>query len=151
MFINASLMPWIWLGLVVLFGIIEAVSLGLVSIWFAAGAVAALLTSVFTPNLAVQGIVFVLVTTLTLIFTRPLVKKYRLDRPVETNAGLNVGRIGVVVEPITPELAGRVRLDGVDWTARADVKMEKDDLCVVLKVEGAKLHVEPEKQPAVIS
>ena len=133
----------LWLGAAVLFGVLEAMTVALVSIWFVAGAVAALLASLFTSSFVVQFCVFALVSAASLAISWPLLKKRRDARPVPTNADLNVGRTATVIEPIAPDRPGRARLDGVDWTARAEVALEKGSLCTVKAVEGASLTVEP--------
>lgn len=139
----------VWLGLVVLFILLEAATVSLVSIWFAAGAVAALLSSVITVSVPVQVTIFLVVSLIALIAMRPLVKKSRLLKMQPTNAERNVGRKAVVITAVRPDFPGRVRLDGVDWSACASVPLEVGAVCEVLAVHGAKLEVCPETQPAV--
>lgn len=133
----------LWLALAVVFGVLEAMTVALVSIWFVVGAVAALIVSLITPSFLVQFCVFVIVSAAALAISWPMMKKRRDARPVPTNADLNVGRTATVIEPVTPDRPGRARLDGVDWTARAAVPLEKGQLCTVTAVDGATLTVEP--------
>ena len=137
----------LWLGLAIVFGVLEAVTVALVSIWFVLGAVAALIASLFTSSFLVQFFVFVLVSGAALAVSWPLMKKRRNARPVPTNADLNVGRTATIIEPVTPNQPGRARLDGVDWTARSSVALEKGQLCTVISVDGATLTVEPMPAP----
>ena len=92
----------LWLGLAIVFGVLEAVTVALVSIWFVLGAVAALIASLFTSSFLVQFFVFVLVSGAALAVSWPLMKKRRNARPVPTNADLNVGRTATIIEPVTP-------------------------------------------------
>ena len=127
-----------------MFGILEATTVALVSIWFVVGAVAALITSLFfTSSFLVQFFVFVAVSVISLAISWPMMKKRRDVQPVPTNADLNVGRIATIIEPVSPHQPGRARLDGVDWTAKASVPLEKGQLCTVTAVDGATLTVEP--------
>jgi membrane protein implicated in regulation of membrane protease activity len=131
----------IWLVLLVLFAVLEAATVSLVSIWFAAGAAAALLVSALTPSRFMQCTIFLLVSVAALAATRPLARKYHVNRRVPTNADRNVGRTATVVVPIEPHVPGRVRLDGVDWAAHADTALPAGTLCTVLSVDGTSLYV----------
>lgn len=139
---------WLWLGLSVLFIVIELGTTALVSIWLVAGSLAALITSFITQNAVWQWLVFALVSILALIVTRPLVRKWRMHSgTTHTGADRNVGRTASVLEPIAPGQSGRVRLDGVDWAARSSASLEPGALCTVLQVDGTTLTVEPIQQP----
>lgn len=139
----------IWLGMCILFVVLEAATVGLICIWFAAGALVALLLSLVVDDLLVQVAVFAAVSFLALFVTRPLVKKY-IVKAQPTNADMNVGRKALVIRAIDPNLPGRVRLDGVDWAARADVAIPEGEWCVVTSVESATLLVQPETVPATV-
>ena len=89
-----------WIVALVAFVIVEAVTVGLASIWFAIGALAALLCAALHGPLWLQVLWFLVVSTATLIITRPLVKKYVNGRTVATNADRNIGRTAVVTERI---------------------------------------------------
>ncbi len=139
---------WLWLGLSVLFVLIELGTTALVSIWLVVGSIAALFTSFLTPEPTWQWLVFAVVSILALIVTRPLVRKFRTrNGTTHTGADRNVGRTACVLEAIAPGKPGRVRLDGVDWAAASDVPLEPDALCIVLSVNGTTLTVAPAKQP----
>ena len=107
-----------WLAATILLLLFEASTFNLVSIWFAAGSAAALITCLFTGSLRVQSAVFVAVSILCLLALRPLTA--RLRRPLTpTNGDLNVGRTATILTPVTDDAPGRARLDGVDWNAQA--------------------------------
>ena len=137
----------VWLILLIAFVVVEALTVSLVSIWFAAGAVAALIVSGFTSSWLVQFAVFAVVA---LAATRPLVKKRMTARRVPPNADINVGRKAQVLVEVTPDVTGRVRLDGVDWNARSEQTIPAGSLCVVLSVDGATLTVRPDTATAAV-
>ena len=115
------LYPLIWLVLIILFIVMEASTVQLVSIWLAVGSLAALVPAILEMSLAVQVIVFIVVSAVCLVFTRPFVKKVLAVKKVNTNADRTVGEFGLVTETID-NLAetGAVKLDGVIWSARSE-------------------------------
>ena len=133
----------VWLILAVVFLIVEGLTVALVSVWFAIGAAAAFITSVFTDSMLIQAAVFLAVSCAVLAALRPWAMRRVQPRHVATNAGANVGKTAQVIEAVTPAQGGRVRLDGVDWAARCAVPLEKGELCRVTAVDGATLAVEP--------
>ena len=135
-------LSWIWLGVIVFFGLVEAFTVQLVSIWFCAGGVAALLVSFATPSAAVQLVVFVLVSALALLLSRPLARRMRPRRPA-TNADMVLGQEGVVLRAIAPGEVGRVKVDGQDWAARCTVALEVGARCKVEQINGVTLTVTP--------
>ena len=139
-------MSIVWLVLMVLLLIVEAATAGLTCIWFALGALAALISALFGAQLWLQFAWFIVVSVVTLWFTRPLAIKYLNSRKVATNADRVVGAEGVVTEPID-NLAGTgaVKLEGKEWTARCDsgVNIAKDAVVIVKRIEGVKLIVDP--------
>ena len=135
-----------WLiAMLVLLGV-EAAVPGLISIWFALGAFAALISAMFHAPLWLQLVWFVVVSLLSLALTRPLAQKYVNGRTTPTNADMVIGRDAVVTEEIDNLHArGAVLLDGKTWTAR--MAKEEDTAPVgeavrVLRIEGVKLIVE---------
>ena len=138
-------MTMVWLIAFVVLLIVEGIIPGLVSIWFAAGALAALLVSLYVDIIWVQGLVFLVVSLALLVLTRPLAKKYVNSRITPTNADRIVGSDCVVVEEIDNLLGtGAVSADGKVWTARmdtADGKAPKGAVVKVLRIEGVRLIV----------
>ena len=128
-------MSVVWLVLMVLLFIIEAATAGLTVIWFALGALAALIAALFGAQIWLQ----------VLWFTRPLALKYLNGRSVATNADRVVGMEGVVCEDID-NLAGTgaVKLDGKEWTARSDsgANIPSGSVVKVRRIEGVKLIVD---------
>ena len=136
----------LWIAALVVFLVVEAVSVGLVSIWFAAGALAALICALLRGPVWLQVLWFVVVSAATLVATRPLVKKFVGNRSVATNADRNIGRTVLVTERID-DLAstGAVKLDGVTWTARSlgGEIIEAGRTVIVRDIQGVKLIVSP--------
>ena len=136
-----------WLIFTVVMAILEAVTVQMVSIWFAAGGLAACITSLFTDNILIQGGVFLGVTVLTLALTRPLVKRIKEKNTQPTNSDKYIGQIGIVLEEIDNEKAqGLVRVGSSKWTARSydNSVIAIDTEVQVLSREGVILIVELE-------
>ena len=138
-------MSIVWLVLMVLLFIIEAATAGLTVIWFALGALAALIAALFGAQIWLQVLWFLVVSIATLWFTRPHALKYLNGRSVATNADRVVGMEGVVCEDID-NLAGTgaVKLDGKEWTARSDsgANIPSGSVVKVRHIEGVKLIVD---------
>lgn len=133
-----------WLIVFVVFAALELVSVGMTCIWFAVGALAACVTSLFTGNWIIQSIVFIIVTVLFLLFLRPLAVKYVNDKTEKTNVDSIIGRTAKVVTEIDNVNAkGMVVIDGVEWTARSkdDRVIPKETLVEVVEVSGVKVIV----------
>lgn len=133
-----------WLIVFVVFAALELVSVGMTCIWFAVGALAACVTSLFTGNWIIQSIVFIIVTVLFLLFLRPLAVKYVNNKTEKTNVDSIIGRTAKVVKEIDNVNAkGMVVIDGVEWTARSkdDRVIPKETLVEVVEVSGVKVIV----------
>ena len=133
-------MPAVWIGLIVIFLVIEGLTAGLVTIWFAVGALAALIAAMF------QLVWFFVISIAAFAVTRPLVKKYVNGRTQPTNADMLIGQECLVTEDID-NLTGRgaVTVGGKVWTARAehDAPIAAGTTATVLRIEGVKLIVTP--------
>ena len=141
-----QIMPFIWIGFAVIMVVCEAFTSQLVSIWFVLGAVSAAVTTIFTPSIAIQSAVFLIVSLVALIVTKPLVKKLKDKRGVtSTNADRLVGRTGVVISDIADtHTVGQVKVEGEIWSAKSKkAPLNKDTKIKVLAIEGVKLIVEP--------
>lgn len=138
-----------WVVALVVFLIVEAVTAGLVSIWFVFGSLVAIICAALGAAIWLQIFWFVIVSVATLVLTRPLVKRYVDSRSVATNADRNIGRTAVVTERIDNLAAtGAVQLAGVVWTARSTddaVAIEPGTHVTVRAIEGVKLIVESER------
>lgn len=139
-------MSLFWLIAMVLFGVLEAVTVGLTSIWFALGALGALAAAAASAPVIVQIVVFLGVSFLTLLLVRPLAQRFVNDRKVATNADRVIGREAVVTEDIDNiQGKGRVSISGADWTARTedDRPIPSGSKVQVLRIEGVKVIVAP--------
>lgn len=135
----------IWLVLFVTMLIIEAVGPALVSIWFALGAVIALILS-FIPEVAwwIEVIVFVVISIATLLALRPILKRYIKRNNYNTNIDSFTGKRGYVIEDITYLRPGAVKIGDVSWTAipvNKDEKIVENEIIEVVAVNGNKLIV----------
>ena len=136
--------PIIWLIVIVITLVVEASTAGLVTIWFSAGALAALISSYLGINFPLQIIIFIVISAAALCLTRPLVKNKIHKNKVKTNADLVIGKQAIVIEDICPiEGKGQVKVDGKIWSARTKnaEKISKDELVTVEKIEGVHLIV----------
>ena len=130
------MMNWIWLGAMIVFGILEAATAGLVSIWFVCGSVAALW---------LQVVLFLSVSAITLAATRPLVRKMSA-KAVPTNLDRAIGSAARVTEEIDNDAGtGAVYVDGKTWSARSSdgSPIPMGAKVVVDRMEGVKLFVTP--------
>ncbi|MBQ3534088.1 MAG: NfeD family protein [Clostridia bacterium] len=135
-----------WLGLVILFGIAEAATLGLTSIWFAVGALAAMIAALCKASLLVQIILFVVVSGLALYITRGWGQKKFNENRKPTNADRILGQRGQVLEDIDNHQAtGVVKVDGKIWTARSvkDQLIPAGSEVIIRSIEGVKVMVTP--------
>lgn len=135
-----------WIVALIAFGIIEGLTVGLLSIWFAAGALAALIATLLGASIVVQVILFLAVSCVALMLMRPLSRKYINRRLEPTNADRAIGREAVVTEEIDNlNGRGRVNVAGVSWTARSDAGeiLSEGAIVTVLRIEGVKLFVTP--------
>ncbi|MBE0449444.1 MAG: NfeD family protein [Clostridia bacterium] len=132
-----------WAVLIVVFTIVEALTLGLTSIWFAVGSLAALITASLGFGLPVQIIVFVVVAVVLLVYTRPIAKKVLKIGHNKTNIDALIGQTGYVVKSIEEKSVGQVKLGSQIWTAKGPGQetFEVDEAVEVLAIEGVKLIV----------
>ena len=135
---------FVWLGLLLLFLAVEAGMVALVSMWFAGGALAALLVSLFCHVVWVQVVVFLVVSCALLLLLRPITKKFFTPRLVKTNVDSVVGSLGKVTKEIDNVAAtGEVKLGAMFWTARSadDSVIPEGTLVRVETIEGVKVFV----------
>ena len=134
-----------WLAAFVVFAVGEGVTVGLVSIWFAVGALGGLATAALGGGLWLQIVVFLGLSAVTLLLFKPLSSKLLKPKVSHTNADRVIGETAVVTETIDNEQAkGQVRVDGQIWTARSahGVVIPTDTQVRVLSIEGVKVIVE---------
>ncbi len=136
----------VWLILMIVFGVLEAVTVGLTSIWFSLGALAALGISTVTTSIWIQTGVFLGVSLLTLMLVRPVAQKYFNVRRVATNADRIIGQNAVVTQEIDNlKGQGQVSIAGQIWTARSstDGVISPSTTVRVMRIEGVKVFVSP--------
>ena len=140
-------MTAVWLVLMVVLLIIEGAAPGLVSIWFALGAFAAMISAILRAPLWLQIVWFFVVSIVSLVLTRPLVKKYVNSKAQPTNADMVIGKECRVTENIDNIAGtGAVSVGGKIWTARTEsdeVKASVGELMTAVRIEGVKLIVKP--------
>lgn len=134
-----------WLVALLIFVVLELISMGLTTIWFAGGALVAYILNVAGANEVIQIIAFLVVSFVLLFFTRPLARKMMEKNTVKTNADAVVGKFARVTQTIDNiKGTGRAIVDGEEWMARSEndtVTFEVDELVTVLSVEGVKIIV----------
>lgn len=138
-------MIYVWAIFAVFMLICEALTTQLVSIWFVIGGIAAAVTCVFTDNILIQSIVFLVVSLVCLAATRPLVKKFNDKKKQPTNSDRLIGRVGIVtMDIVNIKGEGQVNVDGKIWSAKsADDREIKTGASVrITSIEGVKLIVE---------
>ena len=141
----------IWLLIIVALLMVEASTVTLVSLWFAAGALAALIAGLFSAPLWLQMALFVVVSTVTLACLRPVVRKYLRPRMTKTNVDSIIGSQGYVTADVDNLTAtGTVKLGGMEWTARSvsGEPIPVGTLVQVERIEGVKAFVVPVKVKA---
>ena len=142
--------PLIWLGIVALFLVIEAATVGLTTIWFAGGALIAAIAAWIGAGEAVQWILFIAVSLVLLIFARPVAVRYMNKDVEKTNVERLMGQKAVVIQEIDNlNQTGLVRVGDVEWMARTksdDVQIPDKAVVVIKEVQGVKLIVEEVKE-----
>ena len=137
-------MVWVWLGILIVMLVLEAATpTALVTIWFAAGALVAMILAIIGLEWWIQLIAFVVVSVILLLVLRPIASRLIKPKKQATNYDALIGKTCEVTQDILPEKWGHVNVKGVDWSARSE-----DDSIVpagakveILAVEGAKLVV----------
>jgi len=139
--------PVIWLIIVIILGAIEAVTVGLTTIWFAAGALIAMIAAIFRVPLIGQILLFLISSSVLLYYTRPIVMKYLKIGKTKTNINSYIGEKGIVLKKISPLSTGQVKVRGQVWTAKSfnDEEIQEKERIVVVSVEGVKLVVKKEE------
>ena len=143
------LMTALWIGAIIIFGVVEAMTAGLVSIWFVPGAPAALTAAMPDPTIPAQLVLFPVVSAAALAATRPLVRPPQEKPPEPTNPDRVIGQKANVTETIDNRNSpGAVYVDGKTWTARSadDTVIPAGTQVPIQRMEGVKLLAEPIKQ-----
>lgn len=134
----------LWLALTVVFGILEAVTVQFICIWFAGGAICAFIAALLGAETMWQSIIFVAATSLLLIFTRPIVRRFTKNVGEKTNADSLIGKSAVLTKEVDSlGEGGEAKIAGNYWSVKsADGQpIEKDAVVTIEKIEGVKLVV----------
>ena len=135
---------WFILFLVAL--VVEFSTAGLVSIWFAFGALCTMGIAVLTENVFIQIAAFIVISVVTLILTKPLIKKFKAFDVQPTNSDRVIGKLADVTKDIIPNNFGEVKIFGEYWTAISEDKIKAGTKVRVKAIEGVKLIVEKEEE-----
>lgn len=140
-------MNWIfWLVLVIVLSFVEIATVSLVSIWFVASGIVAMILSFFIEDTAIITTIFILLGIFLLVLSRPIVNKLRSKDNEKTNLDRIIGETAIVTEDIKKNVVGEVKVDGKRWSAVSKEKCLKGDTVKVLKIDGVKLIVEKESE-----
>lgn len=144
--LSPSMLNLIWIGLFIILLLIEIFTVGLTTIWFAIGALAAAGVNTLGADLIIQIIVFLAVSVILMIFTRPWAAKHLNQNRLKTNYESKIGEIIKITERVDNlKQTGKSIVDGQEWTVRSQNNneiLEKDELAKVIAVSGVKLIVE---------
>ena len=146
---NADMIPLIWVGVMVIFGVLEAITVGLTSIWFVVGGVGGLVVSMLGGPIWLQLVVFFVVSVGCMVAARPLVVKYINQNTVATNADRVLGAAARVTKAIDNTVpVGAVYVDGKTWSARSETgePIAAGAMVRVTRMEGVRLFVEELKE-----
>ncbi len=132
---------WIWIAIFVIALVVELLTADLVSIWFSFGVIPSYILGLFNVPPFVQIIVFFVVTSILVLFTRPVVMKYFKTNEIKTNVDSIIGQHGIVTERITDVTIGAVKIKTQEWSAVSNETIDFGEHVRVLDVEGVKLIV----------
>ena len=136
---------YVWLAIIIILTVLEAMTVNLTTIWFVASGIIALIISFFTDNYLIQFGIFVVLGIILLVTTKPMHEKMLKHRKEATNADRVIGETGIVTENIAKNQMGEVKVDGKRWTAYADKAITVGTSVKILEINGVKLKVEQTK------
>lgn len=151
---STDMMTLIWIAAMVIFGVVEAITVGLASIWFVVGSVAGLIAAICGGPIWLQLALFFVVSIVCLAATRPLVKKLLRKDVTATNADRVLGQTARVTESIDNAVpTGAVYVGGMTWTARSESgqPIPRNAQVKIVRMEGVRLFVEPCKSVAILN
>jgi len=135
-----------WLITFLLLAFIELMTVNLITIWFALGAVFALITAFITENILIQIAVFIASSFITLYATKPLIKKFKINEKTPTNSDRVIGKRAEVTKKITADEYGEVKVYGNYWTASSNKTLNVGDKVIIKDIDGVKLIVDKEEE-----
>lgn len=131
---------WFWLIFAIIMVIIEAVVAGIVSIWFAIGAIFAMFVALTNVDFTIQVLIFIIFSSIMIALLRPVTKKYLVQKTHKTNADSLVGRRTKVIDIVDNiNNTGSVKLNGLIWTAKSidDEVIEQNQVVEIIEIRGA--------------
>ena len=148
--LSPTMLNLIWLGLFIILIIIELFTVGLTTIWFAGGSLAALLANILGADIPIQVLVFLAVSCILIIFTRPWAVRHLNKKRVKTNYESEIGKVIKLTERVDNiNQTGKSVVNGQEWTVRSKDDgeiLEEGTLAKVVAVSGVKLIVEKYKE-----
>lgn len=146
LFFISNNLPWVWLVLMVVFIVVEAMTFALTTVWFAAGSCVMIFLSLLPLSFRWQVLIFLVISFALLFLTRPiLTKKLNAYRQNKTNIDAVIGSEVLVTEKISKFEKGAVRLNGVLWSAESkdsELEIDAGSVCKIVEVRGNTLVVE---------
>lgn len=134
-------MIYLWVAIVILLAVVEAMTADIVTIWFVVSGLATIGLSFFVDNFFIQLGLFTILGLLLLIITRPALKKYLNTKNEKTNFDRIIGMEGIVTEKISKNNVGEVKVDGKKWSAIADKAINVGSTVIILEITGVKVKV----------
>jgi len=135
-----------WLIIFIFLIFVEMATVNLVSIWFAIGAIASCILSIYVDNLIIQLGCFVITSTICLILTKSIISKIKNHKITPTNLDRVIGDIGIVTEDIDEFNNGEVKVDGKTWTATSKETLKVGTKVKIVSINGVKLNVKSIKE-----
>lgn len=135
-----------WLIIFIILVVIELLTINLVTIWFAIGALVAAITSLFTNNKIILCSIFTIVSIISLVLTKEIIKRTKSEKTIATNLDRIIGKVGIVTKDITTLEPGEVKVDGKYWSAISTSKIKKNSTVEILSIDGVKLKVKMTKE-----
>lgn len=135
-------MCFLWLIIFIVLIITELLTINLVTIWFAFGALLALVVEVSFSNIVLDIITFVITSFLLIVLTKPIIGRLKVKNVEATNLDMVINKIGIVTEDINQDKIGEVKVLGKRWSAYSNTELKKDEKVKILSIDGVKLKVE---------
>ncbi len=136
-------MPWVWLAVMLICFVVEAFTMSLTTVWFAAGALVLVFVSMLPVPVPVQLLLFALISVLLLVFTRPIALRFLKIKRTATNSDALIGSRCTLLKAVTEQEKGAVRLKGMEWAVESEdgrpIGAGTD--CVVKEIKGNTLIV----------
>ena len=136
-------LPWFWVAITIICVVVESLTLSLTTIWFGISAFLMVFLA-FTPlPFVAQLFIFVVISMVLLIFTRPVIKQKLNQKKIATNYERVIGQLAVVTKKITALEKGSVKINGMEWTAavKEDITLEEGSKCIVEEIAGVTAYV----------